>query len=523
MAFRAVGTAASGNGAVSPGAPAGVVAGDILVMLVEMARADTISGTGTPPTGWTIVTGFPTTPPTSPGPKFYVLWRRADGSGSDTPTLADAGDHQVAQIAAYSGRRAVGDPWNVISVTTEDTSDTSGSTGTLTTTVDGCDVLGAGMTDNDGTSTTEFSGWTNASLVSITERMDVSTVSGSGGGFGLADGVQTTAGAVNATTMTYAHASRKVLFAGALAPENAPVALLNDSDGTQFATGTPTIGIGAIDLDGDDVTFQIQIGNDNNFNASTTIDSYSESNVDAYHLQNSSGTAGDAQKITGDGRTLTSAQFYLKKTGSPTGNITAKVYASSGGGAPIPTGAALATSDNVAIAGVGTSPALFEFTFSTPATLTSGTQYFVTVEYPSGDASNYLQVGYDSSAPTHAGIYAEFFGVWSSTGAKDLAFYAFHSPASTIYIDKLSASDPGFAPLSGGDTDPFTQGTNVTYTVQAADVLAYGTYYERLRAKDPAGGNVFGAWTTFAQTFLIVDGRPKIIVLSGAVHRAAGW
>lgn len=63
-------------------------------------------------------------------------------------------------------------------------------------------------------------------------------------------------------------------------------------------------------------------------------------------------------------------------------------------------------------------------------------------------------------------------------------------------IDKLSASDAGFVDVSnGGDTTPFASGDQISYTVQGANALSPGTYYWRVRGKDPSGTNTFGAWS----------------------------
>lgn len=66
----------------------------------------------------------------------------------------------------------------------------------------------------------------------------------------------------------------------------------------------------------------------------------------------------------------------------------------------------------------------------------------------------------------------------------------------TPLIDAVSGTDAGFAnPDVGGDTDPFTSGDNIQYTVQSA--LSNSTvYYWRVRGIDPAGSNSYGAWAT---------------------------
>src|SRR3990167_8798494 len=120
----------------------------------------------------------------------------------------------------------------------------------------------------------------------------------------------------------------------------------------------------------------------------------------------------------------------LKKTGSPTGNIVAKIYAHSGtfGTSSVPTGGALATSVNVDVSKLSTSYASIEFGFDTQALLSASTNYVVTFEYSGGDASNYVQVRGLASTGTHAGNRSENTGTWAASATDDLNFQIDTSP-----------------------------------------------------------------------------------------------
>jgi len=88
-------------------------------------------------------------------------------------------------------------------------------------------------------------------------------------------------------------------------------------------------------------------------------------------------------------------------------------------------------------------------------------------------------------------------GNLTTDGTLTLDTGAFDPIAGGALLDKLSASDAGFAnTVSGGDTDPFNSGEKVSFTVQAGDALSYGTYYWRARAKDPSGSDTWSSWTT---------------------------
>lgn len=216
IAVRAVGAVASGTTAISPGLPTGTVAGDILVMFLE-TNNEVITVAG-----WTAATNSPQLDATD-ATRLSVFWKRA--VGGDATTTSDSGNHQVGRIIGFSGCVTSGDPWNITNGAAEALSDTSGSIPGATTTVANCMVVAACCTGTDVASTAFFSAWTNASLASITERIDNVVIAGLGGGIGVATGIKVAAGTYSATTVTYTTASRKGLWSGALAP-----------DTTQFVT-----------------------------------------------------------------------------------------------------------------------------------------------------------------------------------------------------------------------------------------------------------------------------------------------
>ena len=127
---------------------------------------------------------------------------------------------------------------------------------------------------------------------------------------------------------------------------------------------------------------------------------------------------------------VTRAHFMLKKTGTPTGNAVAKLYAITGtfGSAGIPTGAALATSNSIDVATLTTAYQEIEFGFDTQYKCTAGTNYVITVETPVGSAGNYVQVQ-GKAAGTHAGNTANLVGsTWTPAAGADLYFKVFSSP-----------------------------------------------------------------------------------------------
>ena len=179
----------------------------------------------------------------------------------------------------------------------------------------------------------------------------------------------------------------------------------------------------------------------------TIVDSYSESN---YSVDNGFGVFGvniSGQSFTGNGYVIDSAVFYLYKSGTPTGNITAKIYAETHttafGTDSVISGAALATSDNYEISTLlTTSYALITFTFSgvNKITLTNGVKYVVTVEYPiGGSAGNNPFMGQDNTSPTHSGN--TVYSTSSYNASTDSCFYVYGTPtpATLTGISQLTA------------------------------------------------------------------------------------
>ena len=158
---------------------------------------------------------------------------------------------------------------------------------------------------------------------------------------------------------------------------------------------------------------------------STVIDSYSEATRDAANVVYSA-VAAWGQSITGDGLALQWVEWFIQRVNSPTGSCYAKLYAHSGvfGASSVPTGAALATSAPINVATLSGSYTLVRFKFLTPYTLVNGTKYCITFEFSGGNASNYVNIGYDGSAPGHGGNAFYYTTGWSAYAAGDTCFYA---------------------------------------------------------------------------------------------------
>jgi hypothetical protein len=193
-----VGAAASGIGDVTAPYPVGytAVADDCAFTFLERESTDTV----TAPTNWAIAaqanvsTGTPT--------KLTCIWRRLTAAEA-APAIADnAGNHIVAQMIVVRGLATAGNPWDVAAGNTELAADTTVSIPGGTTTDADRLILAAFSTGQDIASTAGATGWADATLANVTERMDNWVSTGLGGGFGMATGEKAVAGTVGPMTAT---------------------------------------------------------------------------------------------------------------------------------------------------------------------------------------------------------------------------------------------------------------------------------------------------------------------------------
>ena len=207
------------------------------------------------------------------------------------------------------------------------------------------------------------------------------------------------------------------------------------------------------------------------------IDSYPESNYDSsagFKTVHPSAIAqqsawGQTFNATGDVN-LTSVKFYLRKIGAPTGELVAYLYATVAGK---PAGAALATGSMMPSSVLTGDFALYSFNFTGDERyqLVTGTTYGIGLEANTSFVStvSYPAIGFDSSAPSHAGN--SFFyqnGVWS-TYASDLVFYVYgdgYAPEILDITDEaFTRNVPNWINVTLRDTNGASNLKNVTIQV----------------------------------------------------------
>jgi hypothetical protein len=260
--FIVAGAKANGTAAITPVWPAHQ-AGDIALLFVQTANQAVTLSSNT--AGFAQVTNSPQgtrTAGSTTSTRLTVFWTRATSSTMANPTISDSGNNQVAQILIFRNVVETGNPWDITAGDVRSTASTSFSIPGNTTNVDN-DLIVAALSSGTDTSAGQASGWTNASLTSLTEIADTYSTSGNGGGFAVAVGAKTTAGVYSATTGTITTSSVQGRLSIALKPK---ITTLSDGINPANTTLAPGGAITALDAfnlvtNGEGIIYSLPITN----------------------------------------------------------------------------------------------------------------------------------------------------------------------------------------------------------------------------------------------------------------------
>lgn len=145
---------------------------------------------------------------------FALYWKRATGAAEGAPTVEFLADHIRAKIITFRGCSATGKPFTDI--------EGSAIPDNVTITWPGVTTVGADAlialfsTASTDSSSPQGSGYANANLANITERVDDFSSIGAGSGFIVVTGEKAAAGATGNSTGTLAGASRQGVMTVAL-------------------------------------------------------------------------------------------------------------------------------------------------------------------------------------------------------------------------------------------------------------------------------------------------------------------
>ena len=193
------------------------------------AFGQTLTETPDTPNGWTKKYEYTRTSYA----KFTLFWKRcAASSGESAPSIPDVGNTIVAQILCYRGCLASGDPFDVAAEATD--SGTNQTSPTITTTVNNAMVFSCCASPGPRTA----SGWSNANLVSLTERVDIKTTYGSDGSLHIASGTKAAAGATGTTAYVLDSSGYTKSVTFSIKPQT--TYSLSATGGSFTVSGTPT-------------------------------------------------------------------------------------------------------------------------------------------------------------------------------------------------------------------------------------------------------------------------------------------
>jgi hypothetical protein len=212
--------------------------------------------------------------------------------------------------------------------------------------------------------------------------------------------------------------------------------------------------------------------------SATEVGSISETNANVNNYLNATlFNYGQSFSNTNQGK-LANCQFYLKKYASPTGNITATLYAHTGtyGTSSKPTGTALATSDPYNIADLTTSYQwiTFNFTGSEQIVLSPSTYYVIVINYSGGDTINFLGVAGFNYEFTNPGNESYLEGTWKSSRTYDICFkvYSYALGAASNPYNVIRDKD---AQYSAGANPVWKKGATVVNYKQTGNGGVYMT------------------------------------------------
>ena len=226
ITFVNKGTWAAGTTSISPGIPASMAAGDLMILQVH-----TCNQAVTTPSGWTQATTSPVSTGTANaagGTRISVYYRWWQ-SGDAAPTVAVTGGTVTnGIIVGYRGVDTT-TPFDGVTpvATTLATASTTLTMTGLTTTTNNALIHWAIARDQDLSSTTAVTAFTNANLTGITETHDQVVNTGVGGGIWTGRGFKTTAGATGNLTITQTSSiAVGITFALRAAPNNYSITAL---------------------------------------------------------------------------------------------------------------------------------------------------------------------------------------------------------------------------------------------------------------------------------------------------------
>jgi hypothetical protein len=299
------------------------------------------------------------------------------------------------------------------------------------------------------------------------------------------------------------------------------VALNTPADTATGVSVTPALVFTGTDAGGDEIDYEVQVDTANTFDSQagiTVVDSYTGSAPSVSQMWLSGYTRNGQSFTSVVGEYLSACVFKLSKYGTPTGTLTAVLYAHTGtygdGSTGKATGSVLATSTNsLDVSTLDGTPT--DKTFNFDGTYQLNDQYYVILLQLTGgtsDSGNYAQIQINTTASSHSGNLVNYISPNWYAAAYDAYFIVNCTEIGKPLLDTLSSTDDHANWSGTGDPHPWPSGNQVTYTVPGGSALTAGVqHYWRVRGKDPSGSNTWGSWAT-TRSFTTTGGGTNVTV-----------
>jgi hypothetical protein len=243
--FQALGTAQGGVSTITVSWPVGHAVDDVALLLVESANEAVSLST---PSGFVEITGSPQGTGVAAdvaATRITAYWCRATSTTMPDAVVADAGDHVIGRILTFRGCIGTGNPWDVTAGSVQASAVTGITNPSVTTTI-GNTLIVLIATNCTDTSTGQYINWTNANLSSVTLQCNLGSISGNGGGIGVATGIMVQPGATGTSTSTLSTASAQGLLTIALKSSTSGMMTVNQGASCDVAAQIAFSGAGTM-------------------------------------------------------------------------------------------------------------------------------------------------------------------------------------------------------------------------------------------------------------------------------------
>jgi len=240
--------------------------------------------------------------------------------------------------------------------------------------------------------------------------------------------------------------------------------------------------------------------------ASSSTEEQTTSDSDIHNISYSIG-----QRLTISARRLTKLAFKLKKVGSPSGNVTFKIYSY--------IGTVLLASKVLGDAfNLGTSYGWEEVTFDAPVLIDEEVR--IICEYLDGDGSNYVDMQYNSSSVKASEVLCHRqVATWVDMDDQDIVYrYTYSATPVTVYdrypayglvfdsedslIDSFVVADSFRINLNDTRLQKVKELLRYTNCVARVGLGPYGFFDEKIHIFDPTTSG-----TTYDNQYTLVEGR----------------